>query len=861
VARIRLEGESEEVVPIVDVTPETGQSAEFAIETNTNVSVVLTGHLVRTAQGYGLMVASNHIPMLGVVEAETTFWGVPADHSHDAMRGAFCRNGGSGLPASTCEGGNKEAGVPNVPFLTMPANCAAGPEQAVVRVDSWQEPGSVVDGEYSKQYKQTSATIPGATGCDALAFSPQIEVEPDTFAADEPVGLGINLGVPLNEKPTGDATPQVRDTVVTLPSGMSVSSGVVDGIEACEEFGPQGINITGPESEEIGLNGESQLAPGHCPDASTVGTVEAITPLLPVPVKGHVYLARPLCGGLGQSQCTEEDALNGKLYRLFLEVGGTGEFAQTGVHFKVPLETSANLATGQLTTRALGTPQVPFSELKVRLNGGPRAPIANPGTCGLAMTRADLRSWSAPGETSEHLFVTGIPDATPTSFFNVTGCSSPTPFAPSAIAGTALPNAGKFSAFTMSLSRKDREQYLTGVQVLTPPGLSGVLAGIPLCGEADAESGHCPSSSKIGTTKVAAGAGSHPFELEGDVYLTGPHDGAPFGLSVVTDAVAGPFHLGLVVVRARIEVDQHDSTLRVSTDSSGPHAVPQIIFGVPLRLQRVTVNIDRSHFMLNPTNCSKHEITVRMSGSQGAVAAVTTPFYVGGCKTLAFKPRFTASTSGHTSRKNGASLDTKLSYPKNALGVDTNIASVKVDLPKQLPSRLTTLQQACPAVTFTTNPANCPGASVVGIVRARTPLLADKLEGPVYFVSHGGDAFPSLIVVLQGDHVRVDLTGTTFISKKGITSSTFKTIPDVPVETFELYLPQGRNSALAANGNLCTSKKRLVMPTVFTAQNGARFKQDTKISVTNCGARQAKMAALTPLTYHRANNGRGGGLR
>jgi hypothetical protein len=67
----------------------------------------------------------------------------------------------------------------------------------------------------------------------------------------------------------------------------------------------------------------------------------------------------------------------------------------------------------------------------------------------------------------------------------------------------------------------------------------------------------------------------------------------------------------------------------------------------------------------------------------------------------------------------------------------------------------------------------------------------------------------------------IDLVGSTFISKAGITSSTFKTVPDQPVTSFELTLPEGKFSALAANGNLCTSK--LVMPTAFTAQNGAQI--------------------------------------
>jgi hypothetical protein len=119
----------------------------------------------------------------------------------------------------------------------------------------------------------------------------------------------------------------------------------------------------------------------------------------------------------------------------------------------------------------------------------------------------------------------------------------------------------------------------------------------------------------------------------------------------------------------------------------------------------------------------------------------------------------------------------------------------------------------------------------VGRARAITPILPVPLSGPAYFVSHGGAKFPELIVVLQGYGVTVYLHGETFI-KSGITSSTFKTVPDVPVGTFELYLPQGHVSALAANGNLC--KRSLKMPTSFTAQNGAVIHQATKIAVSGC---------------------------
>jgi hypothetical protein len=157
---------------------------------------------------------------------------------------------------------------------------------------------------------------------------------------------------------------------------------------------------------------------------------------------------------------------------------------------------------------------------------------------------------------------------------------------------------------------------------------------------------------------------------------------------------------------------------------------------------------------------------------------------------------------------------------------------VKVDLPKQLPSRLTTLQKACPDSVFNANPAACPATSRVGTAKAITPILPVPIEGPAYFVSHGGAKFPELIIVLQGYGVTIDLHGETFISKQGITSSTFAAVPDQPVTSFELTLPEGKYSALAANGNLCKSK--LAMPTEFLAQNGAVIHESTKIGVTGC---------------------------
>ncbi len=82
---------------------------------------------------------------------------------------------------------------------------------------------------------------------------------------------------------------------------------------------------------------------------------------------------------------------------------------------------------------------------------------------------------------------------------------------------------------------------------------------------------------------------------------------------------------------------------------------------------------------------------------------------------------------------------------------------------------------------------SAPSASVVGQVKVLTQIVPVPLEGPAYFVSHGGEAFPDLTMVLKGYGVTVHLVGSTQI-KNGVTTSTFKATPDVPFTSFELSL-------------------------------------------------------------------------
>jgi hypothetical protein len=320
----------------------------------------------------------------------------------------------------------------------------------------------------------------------------------------------------------------------------------------------------------------------------------------------------------------------------------------------------------------------------------------------------------------------------------------------------------------------------------------------------------------------------------GRVYLTQGYKGAPFGLSVVVPAVAGPFDLGDVVVRAAISVDSQTGAITVTSDP-----LPQILDGVPLRIQTLNVTVDRSGLIFNPTNCAQQQIGGSVAGAQGAVVALSSPFAATGCKNLPFKPSLTASTRARTSKASGASLTVSVLSRggPGVVGEEANIRRVDLQFPKQLPARLTTLQKACTEGQFAADPAGCPAASDIGSAIVHTPVLPVALSGPIYLVSHGGAAFPEAVVILQGDGVRLDLHGNTDI-KKGITYSRFETVPDAPVSSFVATLPEGPHSVFAtdipvkAKGDMCGLG--LLMPTVIEGQNAIAIKQNTKIAVTGC---------------------------
>jgi hypothetical protein len=775
---------------VFNLTPNTDEPAALGFNA---LFPVRLDTKVRSDGDYGLTVTTvNLTEGASLIGLNMKLWGVPADHNGP---------GESFDPASGRTYGGRSSDVRRA-FLTNPTECGT-PLRSSLAVDSWQNPGV---------FSPSSYELSPITGCEHLAFAPAVDIRPDNLTAGAPAGLSVDISVPQNTDPDGLATANVKDVSTKFPAGMVLSPSAADGLGACSDA-QIGLHVTGAAT---------------CPNSSKIGTVEITTPLLDSPLTGEVFL------GTQNSQ----DPQSGQMYRLFIQAAGSG------VRIKLPGSVTADPVTGQLTATFASNPQLPFSDLHLQFTGGPRTQLSLPKACGTYTSTADLTSWSAPGS----------PVDTTSSFTLDQGCDQAGKFEPSLNAGVTNPGAGSSSPFTATLTRPDGQQDVSSLSLTLPPGLVGKLAGVPLCPETQAAAGTCSPESQIGHVAVAAGAGPNPLWLPQPgktptaVYLAGPYKGAPFSLSVVVPAQAGPFDLGTVVVRAPLFIDPHDAHVTVTSDP-----LPTILGGVPLNVQKINVTVDRPGFMVAPTNCNAMQVSGTAGSSAGASAALASRFQVGFCGALKFSPRFSVSTAGKTSKANGASLTTKLSYPAGSLGAQANVAKVKVDLPKQLPSRLATLNKACTSAQFDANPAGCPPASIVGHAVVHTPLLPVPLTGPAYFVSHGGEAFPSVVVVLQGYGVTVQLVGTTLI-RKGITTTTFKSTPDVPFSSFELTFPEGPFSAVGPNlpasakGSMCGQK--LVMPTEMVAQNGAVIKQNTPVVATGCPKAKPKHKARAAHKKH-----------
>jgi hypothetical protein len=787
--------------PIFNMIPRDGEVADLAFSilgVPTHISI-----RVDATNKYRVKALVSNVPEAkSIVSTKVTLWGTPADAVHDGFRGSAYKcpldqdDPRCSDPAfATFVQGGFKAGVDPQPFLSNPTSCDAVPETSV-RMRSWDRPD---------RWVTASSTQSKPSSCDRLSFAPSIDAHFETPRPDSPSGLAFKLSVPQSSSIAGTATPPLRKAVVTLPEGVSMNPSAANGLAGCSDA-------------QIDLSGQNAVG---CPAASKLGNITIKTPLLADPLTGSVYLGEPLAG---------------KKYRIFFAAANP----LRGVSIRLEGVLTPDPQTGRLTTTFDDNPQLPFSELTLTFDGGPQSPLAMPQQCGPATTTAALTPWAGAN----------APTATVTSTTTIAaaggGPSCDGGFSPTFTAGSAGMQAGATSPLSVTVARADGQQFLQAIdKVAMPEGLLGKVGSVPQCAEAQATAGTCPAESRIGQVQVAAGAGSAPLwipqagKAATGVYLGGPYKGAPFSLSIVVPAQAGPFDLGTVVVRSALFVDPIDGHVTALTDP-----MPTILDGIPLRVREIRLLLDRAGFMLNPTSCAEKQITADIRSTAGTSVGRTARYQVGECAALALKPSLGLTLSGKGQTKDGGhpAITAALTQPAG----QANLKKVRVALPLSLAldpdnSRSDGL---CSFVEGSKPAPQCPASSVVGRATATTPILGEPLSGPVYFTKNERKdpksgrsikTLPKLVIPLVGQNgVKLTLTGTSAVVDDQLVT-TFDNIPDAPVSSFKLDITGGKKGILVISGDkadICASTQ--IAEQQIDGQNNKSADTDVFIQTPSC---------------------------
>jgi hypothetical protein len=815
VLRATIVGLGQVIGPIYNLVPPPGTANEYGFSASEFVSLQLAS--VRSEEGYGLGIASPNSP-LPVTSITETIWGVPAESSHDLERGG---ENFAGNPTPLHSSAQKLA------YLTMPASCEAPPE-ITVKVSSREEPD--VFSEESATPLDPAKQPAAMSGCDAIPFSPKIASQPSTRLAENPSGLDFELKLPNQglTSPGNLSETEPRKTVVTLPEGMTVNPSFAEGTGVCTpaQYAVEQINSKAGEG---------------CPEASKLGSVHALSPLLEEPIEGSVYLAAPY------------DNPFGTLSALYL----VARAPERGILVKQAGRIDFDQKTGQITTTFDHLPPIPYSSFKLHFREGARAPLATPAACGSYETKARMTPFSASSD-AEAIETTGSFQIEHGPDGGACPSAGLPPFKPGLIAGSINNAAGRFSPFNVRLFRTDAEQEMTHFSIKLPPGVTAKLAGIPFCPEADIalaisrtgihggeeeiNSPSCPQASEVGHSLAGSGVGSALAYVPGKLYLAGPFHGSAISLVAVTAAKAGPFDLGTVVIRYALRLDPETGEVFIDATDSDP--IPHIIRGVPVHLRDIRAYTDRPNFVLNPTNCTRTSTASTLLGSgldfsseaDDRPVTVSTPYQAADCAALPFKPRLSLKLKGGTKRGAYPALTAKLKM--NGIG-EAGVHRTEVILPSSEFIANAHFKTICTRVVFKqgAHPGEkCPAGSIYGKAVVNTPLLDEPLTGPV-FLRSSEHQLPDVVIAVHNGEIDVTLDGKVD-SVKGRLRNTFESTPDAPVSSVTLSLQGGKKGLFENSTNLCKGTHKAEAN--FTGQNGKEWDKRPELIALGCKGKSRK---------------------
>jgi len=692
--------------------------------------------------------------------------------------------------------GNKGAPFGNGTYLTNPTVCGV-PQTSELHVDSHE--GASAAASFTTSF--------GGEGCAKAELPFIVDLAASSSGStDSPEPATVDVQMPDQLKPLEPvANSHLLTAKVTLPEGAGLNPSLANGLTPC--------------TDAQFKKGTDE--PVECPASSRIGSIQVQSNALDQELGGDVYVAEP----------TSNDPSSGNQFRVFLHAFNT----RYGVNVRLIGHVFPNLQTGQLTVVVPENPQAPFNSFKVNVDGGARGALTSPDTCGPHTTTALFTPWARPNE--EVPPESGNPQFTLTTLPGGGPCPktlAERPFSPGFNAGPTGTKAGAFKPFQLHITRPDGAQEIRQVNVDLPPGMIAKLKGVKYCPEAsiaaaakqsgasEKASPSCPDTSLVGTTSIDAGSGPSPFRTSGNVYLAGPYKGAPISMVFITLAVAGPYDLGTVVVRAAININPETAEVHAVSDP-----IPYVFGGVKLDIRTIDVSINRNKFTLNPTTCRQaFPIAGGIFGGGGNPAdpaswfesKPSNEFRASECRALKYKPSFEARIlggKGHMQRGDNPKFRAIL----DARNGDANTRRAAFILPSATILDQGHIKTICTRVQLAAN--ECPKNSIYGNAKATSPLLDKQLKGPVYLTSSSHE-LPDLLVDLKGQ-VNIRLRGV-ISSAHARLKTVFNNTPDVAVDKFTLTMKGGSKGLLVNTRNLCSRQTTGFLN--LKAQNSRRLKRN-----------------------------------
>jgi hypothetical protein len=611
------------------------------------------------------------------------------------------------------------------------------------------------------------------TQCDQVPFTPDLEVGPAVVPADTPGEAFAKLIVPTTDTGSGDNARRqayLKDVALRLPAGLALNPPLANGLIPCTP-------------EQFAQNVD---APPGCPADTVMGSVEFRTPIFPGEVLGgKVYFGQPLPGKPLVNFISVEDP------RLRVKLVG---------YATIDPDTTA------ITAHFEDQPQVPFESFKFTYTdpGDGRATLTSPTVCTTYPVTAAMTPWGG-GATKA-----------PTKTFSVNNCPPPA-FTPTLTASVADPAAGAMTALNVHIERPDRQRRLEQLSVSLPPGLTGYLTAVPGCKIADARAADCPAASKVGTAAVSVGTGPAPLRLPGTVNLTEGIDNAIAGLAVIVDTKVPALDLGRVAVIQRL-VLRPDTGIDVVSEP-----LPQKLQGIPTPYRTIDLTIDRPGFMRNATSCAAQQIHGAFSSVGGELTATSDAAYQAqNCDALPFAPKLTSKlgADGETGKGKHPPLQVKIAQADG----EAAQARTVVTLPENIGVDLKNLGGLCTDAQLQSS--TCPANSKIGTVTADTPLLPQQLSGGVYLVTPDKPGLPGIALDLG----LVRLKGSVEI--KGRLTTTFASIPDVPLSKLTLNLTGGPKGALITTVDQCA--RTPTFDATFGSQSGKTLSAKSPAELVGC---------------------------